>query len=239
VAQVRGGLDQSTTNPWWEHAAYQINTGEDGSLAVLWAKAFNVRYILVNYPESSDPFHDYAHPEKFEGLLEPVYARAGNVIFKVPLATADMVRIVDLAKLRALPSIENALDKDSLQAYIDLVEGGREAFYTVDSINRVRIDADLEAGEAILVRMTYDPGWRASVDGRRLSVRPDRVGFMVIEPGSAGEYTIILEHGRVWDEWLGYSITGLTILGIIGYAVRASFRHLEGSLKRARGEQVE
>jgi len=239
VAQVRGGLDQSATNPWWEHAAYQINTGEDGSLAVLWAKAFNVRYFLVNYPESSDPFDDYAHPQKFEGLLEPVYAKTGNVIFEVPLTPADLVGIVDLAQLRALPSIENALDKDSLQAYIDLVEEGREAFYTVDSINRVNIYAGLGGDEAILIRMTYDPGWTASTDGRRLPLRPDPLGFMVIEPGSAGEYDIILEHGRVWDEWLGYSITGLTILGIIGYAVRASFRHLEGSRRRERGGQVE
>jgi len=239
VAQVRGGLDQSATNPWWEHVTYQINTGEDGSLAMLWAKAFNVRYILVNYLESSDPFHDYSHPEKFEGFLEPVYSQAGNVIFEVPLASADLVRMVDLVKLRALPSIENALDKDSLQAYIDLVEGGREILYTVDSIDRVNIYAGLGGDEAILVRMTHDPGWRASADGRRLPIRPDPVGFMVIEPGSAGQYNIILEHGRVWDEWLGYSITVLTILGIIGYAARASFRHLEGSLKRARGEQVE
>jgi hypothetical protein len=187
-------------------------------MALLWAKVFNVGYILVNYPESPDPFHDYLYPHKFEGLLEPVYSTRGNVIFQVPLAARDLVRIVDLAKLRAVPPIENAVDKEGLEAYIDFVEGGREAFYTVDSIDRVSIDTDLKDGEAILVKMTYDPGWRASASGRRLDVHPDRIGFMVIEPGSAGRHKIILRHGRVWDEWLGYGITGLALLGLFGYA---------------------
>ncbi len=220
VPQVRGGLDQSATNPWWEHAAYQINRGEDGSLAILWAKAFNVRYILVNYPESSDPFHDYTHPEKFEGLLEPVHSKAGNVIFEVPLATADLVRIVDLAKLRAVPPIENALDKESLQAYVDMVEGGREAYYTVDSINRASIDADLGAGEAILVRMTYDPGWRATCGRRDLRIERDPLGFMLIATEELAPCTIELRHLRVWDEWLGCGLTALTTLYIIAYGAK-------------------
>jgi hypothetical protein len=218
VAQVRGGLDQSATNPWWEHAAYQINMGEDGSLAVLWARAFNVRYILVNYPESSDPFHDYAHPQKFEGLLEPVYSKAGNVIFEVPAASSGLARIVDLRQLRALPTIENAVDKESLQAYIDLVESGRNALNTMDSVGRVRIDAVLRRGEAILVKVTHDSGWRASAAGTALSDRPDPLGFMIIELDSPGEYEIILEHGLTWDEYLGRAVSGLTVLGACSYA---------------------
>ncbi len=221
VAQVRGGLDQSATNPWWQHAAYQINAGDDGSLGVLWAKAFNVRYILVNYPESSDPFHDYVHPNKFEGLLEPVHSRAASVIFEVPPASGGLVQIVSLARLRALPPIDNGADKESLQAYVDVVEGGRNALNTLDSVDRVSIDADVRLGEAILVRMTYDPGWRASAAGTALTVRPDPLGFMIIEPDSPGEYEITLQHGRVWDEYLGGAVSGLTVVGVCAYAVHS------------------
>ncbi len=218
VPQVRGGLDQSATNRWWEHAAYQINAGEDGSLGVLWAKAFDVRYILVNYPESSDPFHDYVHPRKFEGLLEPVYSEAGSVIFEVPPASGGLVQVVDLGRLRALPAIENGADKERLQAYVDLVEGGRNAFYTMDSVDRISINADVEAGEVILVRMTYDLGWRASAATTVLRIRPDPLGFMIIEPDSPGEYEIILQHGRVWDEYLGGVVSGLTVMGVCAHA---------------------
>lgn len=235
VAQVRGGLDQSGTNPWWEHAAYQINAGEDGSLVVLWAKTFNVRYILVNYPESPDPFHDYVHPEKLEGLLEPVYSKAGSVIFEVPSGSGGLVQLVDLGRLRALPAIENGADKESLQAYVDVVESGRNAFYTIDSVDRISIDAEVRPGEAILVKVTYDSGWRASAARTALRVRPDPLGFMIIEPDSPGEYEIILQHGRVWDEWVGYVVTALTVLGIIGCAAKVSFGHLERYLKKRRG----
>lgn len=219
VGQVRGGLDQSATNPWWEHAVYQINTGEDGSLAVLWAKAFNVRYILVNYPESSDPFHDYAHPEKFEGLLESVYNQEGNKVFQVPLLSSDLVMAIDLEEMRSLPPLQSGADKESLQRYIDLIERGRGGSYTWEGINELTIETDLGEGEAILVKMTYDEGWRAHSEGKGVSIEPDRLGFMLLEPES-GEQVIKLRHGRVWDEWLGYGITGVTLLSLIAYATR-------------------
>ena len=222
VAQIRGGLDQSATNPWWEHAAYQINTGEDGSLAVLWAKAFNVRYILVNYPESSDPFHDYAHPEKFEGLLPPVYDQGGNKVFQVPILSSDLVVAIDLREMRSLPPLQSAADKESLQRYIDLIERGRRISYSWKRIDELTIETDLGEGEAILVKMTYDGGWRVHSEGKRVLMKPDNLGFMLLEP-EPGEQVIKLRHDRVWDEWVGYGATGATLLALVGYGLSNFF----------------
>jgi hypothetical protein len=220
VPQVRGGLDQSATNPWWAHATYQINTGEDGSLAILWLQAFNVRYILVNYPESSDPFHDYSHPQKFEGLLEPVYSKVGDVIFEVPLASSSLARAVDGEEMHTLPPIRDALDEGSLRSYLQAVERGRDISYSVRDVGELSIEADLAPGEALLVKMTFDRGWRAYADSVPATVESDRLGFMLISP-PPGKHVILLKHGRVWDEWLGYAITLITIVALLAYLAKA------------------
>jgi YD repeat-containing protein len=219
VAQVRGGLDQSATNPWWDHAAYQINTGQDGSLAVLWAKAFNVRYILVNYPGSSDPYQDYAYPAKLEGLLPSVYERDGHSIFEVPLHSADLVLAVDSNKMGSVPPLRDGADRENLQRYVDVIEEGREVAYTWDGLGRFTVETEVREGEAILTRMTYDPGWVAKSDGRSVTVKADRLGFILLEP-RPGEQVIKLSHGRVWDEFLGYGITVITVFALLAYGIR-------------------
>lgn len=224
VAQVRGGLDQSATNPWWDHATYQINSGEDGSVAVLWAKAFNVRYMLVNYPESSDPYRDYAYPSKLEGLLPCVWEQDGNSIFEVPLYFADLVLAIDSDQMRSLPPLRDGADAETLRRYVQVIEQGREVAYIWDGLDRFTVETEVRDGEAVLVRMTYDAGWRAWSYEGSVPVKADRLGFILLEPGP-GKQVIELSHGRVWDEFLGYGITLLTVAALVAYPVARQLGH--------------
>jgi hypothetical protein len=45
----------------------------------------------------------------------------------------------------------------------------------------MRIGAELEPGELLLVQVAYDPNWRAYARGRRLLIRKDPLGQMLIE----------------------------------------------------------
>lgn len=52
---------------------------------------------------------------------------------------------------------------------------------------------------------------------------------MVIKPEMLGEYFVELRHERLWDEWLGYGVTILT-LSVIGIKAGWRFRSRRGKL---------
>ncbi len=232
VPQVRGGLDQSNINPWMAHAAHQINTGQDGSLAELWLKALNARYVVVNYPDSSVAYKDYRYPDKFEGLLREIHRHNGDVIFSVPLRHPELVQAIDSRKLEALNPIQNAIDVQNLSTYVALIEEeSPQAIvdYSVEDNDHLTIDATLGENAALLVKMTYHAGWKAYSNGNRLPIEPDPLGFMVIKPEMPGEYFVELGHERLWDEWLGYGLTILT-LSLIAFETGWQFRSRRGKL---------
>jgi uncharacterized membrane protein YfhO len=48
----------------------------------------------------------------------------------------------------------------------------------------------------VSLAVTYDEGWKAYQDGKRVEITPDGLGFMVLHPGaSAGDSTITLHYG--------------------------------------------
>ncbi|MDZ7261785.1 MAG: hypothetical protein ONB05_06745, partial [candidate division KSB1 bacterium] len=110
VPQIRGGTDFAAVNPWWHHVSYQIVRGADPMPSILWAKAFNVKYIVVNYPESEVWYKDYLYPEKFENTLPVRYSKNGDKIFEVPLLRPELVQAVDLKEFHNLPLISHVVN---------------------------------------------------------------------------------------------------------------------------------
>jgi hypothetical protein len=217
VPQVRGGTDQGATGSWWNHASYQMRTGEDGETAVLWARAFNVGYIVVNYPDSSVPYKDYAYPDKFEGLLYPMWSEEGDVIYQVPLHRPELAQVVDSEALSRLRPPRDAIDKIALEDYVRWADDDALAVSDVTwkGDDKLVIDCQTAEGEALLVQVTYSEGWHAIVDGREVSIAPDPLDFMLISP-DVGKHHIELEYKDAWDVWLGRVVSLLVILGLLG-----------------------
>ncbi|MFH1484798.1 MAG: hypothetical protein ABIH46_01890, partial [Chloroflexota bacterium] len=188
VPQIRGGVDFAGPNPWWAHVGYQINTGESGEISTLWAKALNIRYIVVSYPESADTYHDYVYPKKLEGLLTKVYDNRGMAIFEVPLVQPGFVRTIDLPSYSRLSPIKNAVDNEHLSQYVEFVEAAAPlGDYRWTNESHLEFDANLNSPQqAVLVRMNYHAGWRAYCNGRSVPLRQDIVGFALIEPQQQG-----------------------------------------------------
>ena len=84
VAQVRGGGEQGSLNPWWPHGSYQIREGRDAELADLWLKVLGVSYLVVHGEESLEVYHDFRYPSKFDGMeeWEKVWEREGDMIYR-------------------------------------------------------------------------------------------------------------------------------------------------------------
>jgi len=91
--------------------------------------------------------------------------------------------------------------------------------------NLDRLTGEIAAsGQVVSVQVGYDPGWTASSGGKPLTIRPDALGMMVIEPAGAGPCHIALEFtgGPQRGILLGISVT--TLVGLCLWAVSSFFR---------------
>lgn len=222
IWQVRGGHWQAATNPWIDHASYQISSHPDGETSILWLKAFGVSHVVVNTPYSPIHYRDFRFPDKFDNLLEPVWKNEGDFVYKLPLAFR-LTGAVDLNEMRGINSPQQGDDKQGLESYVAWLEKPTDSKLHFKMINNdlYQIQGKISQGEAVLVQLTYDPGFQAQTEsGEKVEILKDPLGFMVLVPPEAGEVNIFLRHGSTWDRYLGFSLTIGTIAGLIFWAVK-------------------
>ncbi len=226
IPQIRGGND-GVANPWMLHAIYQINTGEnapkgeEGEVAVDWLRVLNVSFAVVNLPHSREIFHDFKNPERFSQVrgVEEMTDLRGDVIYKIPLRQSSLAQVVEREDFENLPTLKNAVDVEGLTRYVDYVdqEAGQEAVFNWVGVGKAKIRAKLDEKKGIALQVSYDPGWRAYLNGKKIPVKNDVIGFMFLNPKKEGEVEINLVYGRTWDVWLGYFLTILAIGGLLAY----------------------
>lgn len=73
--------------------------------------------------------------------------------------------------------------------------------------NSIAIEADAQAADRVLIRETWDPGWKATMDGRTVATRPYRDTFVAIEL-PPGKHSIMLNY-RPDDVSFGLRISAL------------------------------
>ena len=78
------------------------------------------------------------------------------------------------------------------------------------SSGQADFDVNLAPGEAVLLKVNYDPGWRAA----GATIRRDPLGFQLIRL-PPGQRHVALRFGASWDVWLGRAITLVTIILLI------------------------
>ncbi len=223
VPQLRGPADPAVTHPWVLHAFYQINTsenaprGQEGKLALQLMRALNVSYFLVNGSGSPEIYQDWEKPSKFEGLAEVVYDYNGDKIYKVPLKNPSLAQLVDASEMENLKTPYNAVDVDPIEDYVEWVEDENkpEVDFRWLSNQKAEIEADISEGEAISVQITYDKGWKAYLDGKKIETKKDAIGNLVVIPNDSGRRKILLVHKRTLNIWLGYLIFLITLFIIV------------------------
>jgi hypothetical protein len=212
VRQIRGGSDQAVTNTWATAVSYQILTGSNPQISILWAQAWNVKYIVVTYPNASTAYHDYVFPNKFEGILPMPYYYEGNGIFEVQLNHPGLAEAVSATKALSLNPISDVLDTRDLLAYVRLSQNETNSTATV---NYAVVNPDMLTlsitnaiqDTAILVKMTYDPGWSADLNGTPINIFPFGPDFMITYPQSLGNYQLTFHFERSTQELIGLVVT--------------------------------
>lgn len=221
-AQAYGGSDQGMLNQRIIVAHWAILQGPDPNLAVAWLQALGVDAIIVPSKNSREVYHDYANPEKFRGLLPILYDDLqGNTIYRVPRRFPQLARVVARASLSRIPPLRGDEDLAHVTQYVSAIENGPGAPPAINaaSADSVDITAATVPGQAVLFQQTLDPAWHAYVDGKRLQLHSDPMGFMLLEP-SPGTHTIHLRFEMPPENRIGLALSALTCVILAGFSLR-------------------
>lgn len=225
VRQIRGGSDQGATNAWWADVSYQILTGSDPQISILLAQAWNVKYIVVTFPNASTPYHDYHYPMKFVNVLPLRYYFDGNGVYEVPLQRPALIEAVTAEGALSPTPIHDALERAGLSRYVNLTQNssndsGTQVTYTNTNPDTYQISVSHASQDtAILVKMTYEPEWRAVSNGRELQISPIGLDFMIIYPQTQGNYSLDLHFNRSLGEIIGLIVTIITLSSVIAISM--------------------
>jgi SAM-dependent methyltransferase len=216
LAEVGGGSDQGLMNPNPMAASWDIHLGADPEIAVRWLQSLGADAVIVSDSHSEENYHDFHMPYKFVGVLPVLFDdHAGNVIYKVPRRYASLARVVDRAQLAAVQPVVPATNLPLLRAYSNFVEQGPEVATTThwDGADSISVHAaeGVQAGQSVLVQVTYDPAWHAYAGNTELPIRADAMDFMAMDV-PVGTRDIVLRFEMPLENRIGYTVSGFALL---------------------------
>lgn len=196
--QVAGCCDQGVPTYEERIATYVIYTGQnagsrDGEVSLLWLRAYGADAIGISGPKSTEYFHPYWTPGKFEGVLPVLWRDGDNAVYDVQRRSRSLAHVVTPQQLVMRPPV-NGLDTADLERYVSAIEAPnapRANFRWVNT-RAGRVEADASAGRVVSVQISYDPGWQATVGGAPRRTFSDALGLLVIDPACQGRCTIDL-----------------------------------------------
>ncbi len=179
---------------------------------------------------SQDAYRDFERPYKFAGILPILFDdHQGNVVYQVPRRYSSLARVLDRKRLYTFRPIERVSYREQLLTYSDFVEQGPDVPTTTrwdgtDSIS-VHTAEGVQAGQSVLVQVTYDPAWRAYAGSTELPIRADAMDFMAVDV-PVGTRDIVLRFEMPLENRIGYVVSGLATiccawLGIVAWRTGA------------------
>jgi hypothetical protein len=181
-----------------------------------------VDVMYVPGPKSEDPYKDVQHPERFAGAAPLLYDDGqGNALYRIPRRYPARARVVEAARLDARRPPRTSYDEEYLRAYVDVVENGPDSPVTLErqGTDAMLLRARVGPGQAILVQESYDPAWQAWSNGKRLPLRADAMGFMVVG-APPGEDRVRLAFVMPVENRVGWVLTGITLLLLAALAAQ-------------------
>jgi hypothetical protein len=235
VPQVVGCCDQGV--PTFQHrlAYFIIYTGHNSGdkyvpASLLWLKAYGAQAVGIGGSHGKEFFKAFARPEAFHGVLPEVWREGDDVIYQIPTRQPSLTHVMEPSELINRSPV-HGLDTDPLVPYVaalDRADRPQAQFHWINQ-HQARIEADVRRGQVLSVQVTYDPGWRASVNGARKPVRPDGIGLMVVDPGCDGKCVVDLD-------WTGGREARWTIRAQVLGLVLCFAWPLAGAWKRRRDQ---
>jgi len=188
--EADGASQQGILNPLVPGAEWIVMQGKDPKVITWWLEALGVDILVVPGKESQEGYKDFPDPKMYDAFLPLLRDDGeGNRYYRVPRGSTGIVRIVDRARMEAVPKIRVEGLTTQVEAYAEVVEAepaGDRAHCHWRGSDVLDVSAEVNPGEALLVQETYDPNWRAYEGDRPQAIQADAVGHMLIAlpPGS-------------------------------------------------------
>jgi len=215
--QAYGGSNQGLLNQLLPAAYWQITQGERADIAIAWLQALGVDAVIVPDKRSEEIYHDYSHPEKFQGALPEVYDdHKGVIIYRVPRRYPGIARVVDRAALSAIGPPRTGDDMETLSRYVSAVDYGPDSQPAVVRRGFESFDVEVLAspGQAVLLQETFDLAWHVYSDGNPLHVEQDPFGFMLVS-APIGAHTMHFQFETPMENRVGGILTLLTCVLVV------------------------
>jgi len=200
LPQLAGCCDQSPPNFESQVAMYTLYSDQNAGdrpayYSLIWLKAFGVGAIAMDGPASTEVYHSYIHPRKFDGALRRLWSEGDNEILEVPHRTGGLAHVIPEAALPRRTPI-HGLDVAPLLPYLAALDDPSLPAATMDWRNRHEavIQALLTKEQLVSVQLTYTKGWHATVGGQPREVIRDAIGLLAIRPRCEGDCTIRLTY---------------------------------------------
>ncbi len=217
--QADGGSDQGILNPLIPAAKWRIIHSSDIATIQDCLQAFGVDILVVPGPRSREPFKEFPHPEMFDGHLALIRDDGeGNRYYRIPRRSTGIVRVVDSAQMRSVPTLPREPSDAQFRNYAQAVEAVPQGDASPERAqghwqgsDLLEVDVDLQGQESLLIQETFDPYWRASIDGHPQAITPDAAGFMLLQ-APAGKHSIRLKFDTPREVSAGRALTAASLL---------------------------
>jgi hypothetical protein len=217
IAQLGGGSDQGILNSASKTSQWEIVLGDKAEPSIAWMKLTGVDAVVVMDKTSQEEYHDYLFPEKFKGKLPVLFDdHKGNVIYRVPRRYPSLARVVDCAKLDALPMVMDNPTEDQRKAFLEVLENGPDAPTQTwwETTEVFHVKAHLEKNQCIIAQVSYDRPWYGQSGLKPVEVWMDRLGLIRINAWE-GDHDIRVEFRLPIQNIIGRFITMLTLIAML------------------------
>lgn len=216
--QLGGGFEQGDINRANRIAQYQILSGagagvNDIAICVLWLKALGVQAIEAGGPQTREHYRAFVNGDKFRGVLAELWREGDDAIYRVPERSSSLAHVMRAAHLVALPPY-NGIDIEQLRSFVDAIDDPAlpEARFVWRTQHSAEIFARALPNHIVSVQITYDRGWHAQANGRKVRVFGDGLGLLAIEPRCDGECRIELVYDGGLEAHIARWASGITVL---------------------------
>jgi hypothetical protein len=227
--QMTGCCLQSLLNRENLIAAYVTSAGyqsdaESADYATLWMKAYAVHAVAIGGPQSREWYKDFKFPDRFRDRLPLAWSSGDDFIYRVPERVSGLARIVRKGDLVSHPPV-NGIDVGEMRPFVAALDDSSlpVASWQWHDTNTATIRATLTPEEVIAVALNYHKGWQASVAGKKVPVRADGLGFVVIQPGCSGPCEVEMHWSPGIEPWIVVPLALLTFVLSLAWSVRSRY----------------
>jgi hypothetical protein len=221
--QLSGGFDQGRPSREIIDVTYAVpKVPGKGAEAVALLEAYGVRAVAVGGPKSRNVYRDYEDPQKFNGILPERWRDGDDVIYEVP-GDGSLVHVVPAADLvtTGLP------DSPAIKRFAAALEQSPPTALKWSGTDRAAIQTRVPANHVVSLQITWDPGWRATVNGESLPVERDKLGLIILRPRCENGCTVNLVYTGGTEAAVSDIVFGASFLlcGFLVYRGRRNAAH--------------